>query len=157
MSTFLDTLRSYFLAPQIVLPTRITETSKTLIDNIVSNITECSVSGNLLYSISDHLAHFFFYFSFPMGSHTGSNRFNSFRDWSKFHQEHFLRDFESLNWNEILSLEDQNIDTSFDKFITETNIILDRYLPTVKLTKKQSLKSISMRDLYFRKLLRSKK
>ena len=52
VSTFLDTLGSYFLAPQIVLSTRITETSKTLIDNIFSNITECSVSGNLLYSIS---------------------------------------------------------------------------------------------------------
>ena len=168
VSTFLDTLGCFFfLLPQIVLPTRITETSKTLIDNIFSNITESSVSGNLLYSISDHLAQVFC-FSFPKASHSGSSGSNSFKNWSKFHQEHFLRDFEALNWNEILSLEDQNIDISFDSFITETNALVDRYLPTVMLNKKQSLKkpwitsgilksmSMSMRDLYFRKFLRSK-
>ena len=45
---FLDTLGCYFLLPQIILPTRKTETSKILIDNIFSNITESSVSGNFL-------------------------------------------------------------------------------------------------------------
>ena len=90
----------------------------------------------------------------------------TFRNWSKFEQEHFLRHFETLNWNEILSLEDQNVDTSFDIFISKTNTIVNRYLPTVKLTKRQSLKkpwitsgilkSMSRRDLYFRKFLRSK-
>ena len=162
---FLDTLGSYFILPQIVLPTRITENSQTLIDNIFSNITESSVSGNLLHSISDHLAQFFC-FSFSKAGQCREDWSNSFRNWSKFDQEHFLRDFEALNWNEILSLEDQNIDTSFDIFISKTNALVDRYLPTVRLTKKQSLKkpwitsgilkSMSKRDLYFRKFLRSK-
>ena len=128
VSTFLDTLGCYFLLPQIVLPTN-RETLKTLIDNIFSNITESSVSGNLLYSISDHLAQVFC-FSFPKASHSGSSGSNSFKNWSKFHQEHFLRDFEALNWNEILNIEDQNIDTSFDSFITESNALVDRYLPS---------------------------
>ena len=53
---FLDSLSSYMFLPHIVQPTRISTTSKTLIDNIFSNIhTPSSISGNLTSSISDHL------------------------------------------------------------------------------------------------------
>ena len=80
-------------------------------------------------------------------------------------QEHFLRDFKALDWNEILGLEHQDIDTSFDSFISKTNALVGQHLPTSNLTKKQFsrkpwitsgiLKSMSKRDLYFRKFLRS--
>ena len=53
---FLDSLSSHMFLPHIVQPTRISTTSKTLSDNIFSNIpTPSSVSGNLTSSISDHL------------------------------------------------------------------------------------------------------
>ena len=44
----------------LTLPTRITSTSKTLIDNIFSNDPNFStgVSGNFTFSISDHLPQF---------------------------------------------------------------------------------------------------
>ena len=45
---FLDSLSSHMFLPHIAQPTRISTTSKTLIDNIFSNIhTPSSVSGNL--------------------------------------------------------------------------------------------------------------
>ena len=57
--SFLDTLGSNLIKPQILLPTRITSRSKTLIDNIFSSVTEHGTkSGNLCYSISDHLPQF---------------------------------------------------------------------------------------------------
>ena len=37
ISSFLDLCESHTLLPRVILPTRITETSKTLIDNIFSN------------------------------------------------------------------------------------------------------------------------
>ena len=47
-----DSLRSFFLLPSISLPTRITETSSTLIDNIYFTPTKYkATSGNLLYGI----------------------------------------------------------------------------------------------------------
>ena len=58
-ATFLDTLTTHFFVPHIH-PTRINQHSKTLIDNISSNIPNISQgkSGNLTLSISDHLAQF---------------------------------------------------------------------------------------------------
>ena len=59
VNSFLDILGSNLLLPQILLPTRITNHSKTLIDNIFSGpTTSASISGNLCYSISDHLPQF---------------------------------------------------------------------------------------------------
>jgi exonuclease III len=49
-SSFLDILGSNLILPQVLLPTRITETSRTLIDNIFSSITEfeCSYTRYLI-------------------------------------------------------------------------------------------------------------
>ena len=63
VSTFLDDLASNSLQPQILLPTRISNNSKTLIDNIVCDIpsplVKSTMSGNISSSILDHLPQFF--------------------------------------------------------------------------------------------------
>ena len=47
------------LSPQITIPTGITLRSITLIDNIFTNtVNESQLSGNLTFSISDHVAIF---------------------------------------------------------------------------------------------------
>ena len=57
---FLDSLASTTI-PYILQPTRLTSHSKTLIDNIFSNILSTEViSGNLTATISDHLPQFLF-------------------------------------------------------------------------------------------------
>ena len=56
--SFLDNLASNFLLPQILLPTRISPHSKTLIDNIFCNIPSYltnTISANLSATFSDHL------------------------------------------------------------------------------------------------------
>ena len=62
-STFLDDLESNSLQPQILLPTRISNNSKTLIDNIFCNIpnplVKSAMSRNISSSILDHLPQFF--------------------------------------------------------------------------------------------------
>ena len=53
---FINTLSSYFFHPQIIQPTRITDHTATLIDNIfINSINHYTVSGNLLSDLSDHL------------------------------------------------------------------------------------------------------
>ena len=55
---YYNIISSNFLVPHItLLPTRITSTSRTLIDNIFSNNQNFvhAVSGNLTVSVSDHL------------------------------------------------------------------------------------------------------
>jgi hypothetical protein len=169
ISSFLDILGSNLILPQILLPTRITETSKTLIDNILSTVTENDcISGNLLHLISDHLPQFLLLPSLDKLSDS-QNTGGSYQDWSKFDQVGFLRDFEKTNWKETLKIKDNNIDYTFDTFNSVIGGIVDRHLPTVRMTHKQLklrrqkpwitpgiLKSISKRDLYFRKFARSK-
>ena len=56
---FLDSLASNPLVPYILQPTRLTSHSKTLIDNILSNIISAeAISGNSTSTISDHLPQF---------------------------------------------------------------------------------------------------
>ena len=59
-ANFFDNITSNLMVPHIIYPTRITSTSKTLIDNIFSNSLnfDQGISGNLCVSISDHLAQF---------------------------------------------------------------------------------------------------
>ena len=52
ISHFLDILGSFSLLPQIIFQTRITNTSKTLIDNIFADSSNFQIcSGNLTYHI----------------------------------------------------------------------------------------------------------
>ena len=57
---FVNTMGSYNFYPQILKPTRITEHSATLIDNIFFNSLEYhTISGNLVTDIFDHMPNFF--------------------------------------------------------------------------------------------------
>ena len=58
-SEFLDRIYSSYLIPHITSPTRLTSSSHTLIDNMISNvIIEDTISGNIMNTISDHLGQF---------------------------------------------------------------------------------------------------
>ena len=90
---FLNSLASNSFLPYILQPTRFTSYSKTLIDNIFSNVISHEVtSGNITATISDHLPQFVFVpnvFSNP--SCQKSNIYE--RDWSKFVQQNFVLDY----------------------------------------------------------------
>ena len=64
---FLDCLSPHMFLPHVIQPTRITSNSKTLIDNIFSNIFgPDSVSGNLTATVSDHLPQFVIAFNISL-------------------------------------------------------------------------------------------
>ncbi len=57
---FINTIVSYDFLPHILQPTRITDHTATLIDNILFNSNEFfSISGNLVCDLTDHLPLFF--------------------------------------------------------------------------------------------------
>ena len=56
---FINSLISHSFLPYIHQPTRVTDHSATIIDNIFSNITEYeTVSGNITTMVADHFAQF---------------------------------------------------------------------------------------------------
>ena len=166
-STFLDTLGSNLIVLQILIPTRITSRSKTLIDNIFSSINEYETkSGNLCFAISDHLPQFCL-FECPYSPNSRKNTVYK-QDWSKFDQENFTLDFLAIDWKSVFEECDFNPDFSCDIFISKINSLIDQHLPTRNLTKRQIktrskpwitagiLKAISKRDFYHRKFIKAK-
>ena len=76
VSNFLDILGSFSMLPQIIFPTRITNTSKTLIDNIFTDSSNFQISsGNLTYHISDHLPQFSIFKNMNINSNLKHNNF----------------------------------------------------------------------------------
>ena len=70
-SDFLNTMSSFCFQPQILQPTRITDHSVTLIDNIFSihwSISQSAVVGSVIYDISDHLPNFLIFDKFSSSS-----------------------------------------------------------------------------------------
>ena len=126
---FLDSLASNPIIPYILQPASLTSHSKTLIDNIFSNALSCeTISGNITATISDYLPQFMFapnVLSIPL-----CNKSNILeRDWSKFNKENFILDYFDKNWSEILELDQENLNLSFDSYLDHMNAILDIHVP----------------------------
>ena len=140
VSTFLDDLASNSLQPQILLPTRISNNSKTLIDNIFCNITntlvKSAMSGNISSSISDHLPQFFILPEFF--SKSPPTKYNIIsHDWENFNNQSFLQDFEKINWNQVLQLNQNNVNITFENYLNTVNTLINSHAPLKKLNKKQ--------------------
>ena len=165
---FLDSLASNMFLPYILLPTRVTSHSKTLIDNIFSNhITKEADCGNITLTISDHLPQFLIVPSMFSDSPTPKSNIYE-RDWSSFNKEQFVLDYFEKDWNFLLKIECNDVDKSLDNFLKNINELLDKHAPYKKLTKyKLKLKtkpwislglqkSISIKNSMFRKYIRLK-
>ena len=136
-SEFIDILGSNLIAQQIYLPTRATGQSKSPIDNIFSSVYEQGVtSGIFCYSISDHLPQFCLFLS------SCSNRLGktviSKQDSSKFDQIKFKTEYMDIDCNSTFEQHNSDPDACFDFFNRKMKDLLDRHVPTVKLTKKQA-------------------
>ena len=102
---FLDSLDSKSVIAYILQPTRLISHSKTLINNIFSNMLSSEIiSGNLTATISDHLPQFLV--APDILSNTSYNKSTIFeKDWSKFNHENFILDYLDQNWSDILQID----------------------------------------------------
>ena len=64
------------------------------------------------------------------------------RDWSKFNRENFILVYFSVEWEDLLKIDELNPDKSTKKFLDKINMLLDTYAPLKKVKKyKLKLKS----------------
>ena len=100
---FLHSLESNSVIPYILQPTRITDHSETLIDNIFSNVvTVDAVSGNLTATISDHLPQIMIVQNVLVNPPL--NRFSIYEsDWSSLDQVNFVLDSFSRRKHRLLN------------------------------------------------------
>ena len=93
---FLNAITSYFFQLHIIQPTRITDHFATLIDNIYMNTIEYkTISGNLIYDISDNLPNFILIHKMSKDNH---NYDRYFRDYSQFNEAEFIEEVTGVNW-----------------------------------------------------------
>lgn len=130
-SNFVDKMFSYNFIPKILHPTRITPSSATLIDNIFINTEEYQkISGNLLASLSDHLAQFLFLQNFFETLSAEKTDFK--RDFKNFDDNKFKTDFTNIDWSIIYADTKPNIDIGFRKVLQKTESLLDKHAPKRK-------------------------
>ena len=116
-----------------MLPTEINNNSKTLIDNIFSNfISNEVIAGNLTTTISDHLPQFLI--ALDIFCNPPANKTNIFeRNYSKFSHENLYLDYFDTNLSNLLKLDIQNIELSFNNFYEVINDVLDKHTPYQKI------------------------
>ena len=123
---FINTLGALFFQPYILQPTRITDHSATLIDNIFFNsIDQHTIADNLVYDITDHLSNFLIIRN-SFSAFTQSNAF--IRDYSKFDQTALYNEVKAVDWSETLSsCCDPN--SLFNKFHSTISKIVNNHIP----------------------------
>ena len=136
-TNFFDVVTANLLVPQIIIPTRITSTTRTLIDNIYSNSTNFKegISGNLTLAISDHLAQFLIVQEEAYKIPLTSNIYK--KDFKNFDRVSFLLDLLAIDWNEVISIGNYNLDESFNTFFNKIDSLVNDYIPLKKLTKNE--------------------
>ena len=161
---FLNTLGSSFFFPQILQPTRITEHSATLIDNIFFNSLEYfNISGNIVYDLTDHLPNFLVFNDFAS---LPSNIKMYKRDYSSFDQNALISEIQSIHWQVLFS--DHNPSAMFNSFYKEISNIIDRHVLIKQLSRKELKirskpwitpairKSIQIKSDLYKKYIKSK-
>ena len=167
VSKFLENLLSHNFMPQITLPTRITEKTATLIDNILinNNVLNC-ISGNITTSISDHLPQFIVLDSL-LGTSTDESSFQFlYRSFKNFNEENFSNDINQINWT--FATENNDINLGFETLLRLIDKMLDKHAPVKKcIRKEQKLalkpwvtngikKLISVRDKLYKEMIKAK-
>ena len=108
---FYDLLTSYGIFSMILLPTRVTKDSATIVNNIfTNNLTNPLISGNIKTDFSDHYSQFLLVENQQIDT---KNITIYKRDYSTFSEKSFWDDVSIQNFNEQLD----NVDDQFQIFL----------------------------------------
>ena len=139
---YLNTMLSYNLIPSMVIPTRITDKSMTLIDHIFvrlpkSKINNKITSGNFITDISDHLSNFAI---IDIEVKRSTER-PLIRLFTKKNIEKFERNISSefSNLTEQLNIDgNTNVNEIYKILYDKLHSLLDLYFPKVRLSHKKA-------------------
>ena len=166
-SEFLEQLFNHKFTPQIMLPTRITEKTATLIDNIsVNGQTQKYNSGNITTSISDHLPQFIIIENGNGDKPTNKTAKTTYKDYKNFDMESFKIDLQGIDWT--FATQNNDVNLGFEAFLWLFNTTLDKHALIKEFTKKEEKdklkpwftkgirKSMSVRDEIYNQMIKEK-
>ena len=149
---FINITASNHLLPHILHPTRVTDHSATIIDNIFSNNLELdALSGNILTNISDHCPQFLILVNTDIDYKDCS--LHQY-DYSKFNEQTFLNELKNHFWDH-LSTDNSDLNSKFNDFYEKVYTAVIEHAPLKKVNKKQlKLKTKPWVNPYIKKLIK---
>ena len=133
-ATFINQLLPSSFYPLITKPTRITERSATLIDNILTNrLNNCNINGILFSDLSDHLPLFTIEKNVKVKYQNSSCSMK--RNFSNGNVNNFIDKLGKINWGELNQETDPN--DAYDNFYNKMYAIYDECFPMKQLNNKQ--------------------
>ena len=138
-SDFINNFFSHSLLPCIHHPTRVSEYSASVIDNIYTNATNANItSGNILMQITDHFPQFFIL----KNTQISHNKSESLKyDHSKFKESEFREDFNKIDFD-YLENSGMDVDNKFGRFLKDLTSLTNKHAPM----KKRSSKEMKLKD-----------
>ena len=138
-SNFINNFFSHSLLPCIHHPTRVSEYSASVIDNIYTNATNATItSGNILMQITDHFPQFFIL----RNAQINHNKLESFKyDYTTFNENEFHNDFNQIDFA-YLENNDIDVNIKFDRFLKDLTSLTNKHAPI----KKRSRKEMKLKD-----------
>ena len=128
---FYDLLSSYGIFPMILLPTRVSGESATIVDNIfTNNIDNSLISGNIKTDFSDHYSQFI---SIQNQKIDFKNISIYKRDYTNFSEKSFRDDVSIQNFNTDI----EDVNHQFHDFYFKLQGCVDRHVPIRKLKPKE--------------------
>ena len=126
---FMNNMISHYLLPHILHPTRVTDHSATVIDNIFSNnASHETVSGNIMR----HIYHYFPQFIILNKTNIDCKRCSlSKRDFSKFDEQKFVDSFAGNNLD-FLADRELSLNQKFDLFYQNLSSHVEHHAPSKK-------------------------
>ena len=130
---FINSMVSHYLLPDILHPTRVTDHSSAVIDNIFSNVTDFdTVSGNIINQIADHFAQFLILKKI----HIEYKNTTFYRhDYSSFQMKNFVDDFSNLIWDKLKD-PCEDVNAIFTFFHDQLSKCVRRLVPLAKVSQK---------------------
>lgn len=132
---FLNTLYSNFFFPLINKSTRVTESSETLIDNILTNSLNGDIKSGVLYSdLSDHFPIFQFSLKTSRANQTQKIIYKTIM--SKSNIDKFKEMLAHISWNDLYK--EYNADLAYQLFMKIINATFNQCFPSSAPSKKHT-------------------
>ena len=155
---FVNSMVSHCLIPSILQPTRVTDHSATVIDNIFSNVTDYeTTSGNILNQVADHYSQFLILKKVPV-----IHKDSAYYTYDYFDKDNLLDEFSKISWDNHDNNRPLDINETFHNFHRKVTSYVTSHVPIIKVSsKKLATKAkpwvsnrIEQRDVYLRKFNR---
>ena len=167
-NAFYENLVTAGYLPRITLPTRITDHSATLLDNIFTNVLEEHTSGVIVNNISDHQMIYTYKNVEIQHTRSCTNRYIEIERKDHHSIQNFLTKFQDFNLQNKLDMsENADSNENFNLFMQTFSTLKEKYLPKrrVKFNKRKHrknpwltqglLNSINAKDKLYKLLLQT--